>query len=79
MKEIKLADLEGREYTDGQKTTSAALDQGGVLITISTDKLSPVHQQIVSSFIFIQPTQAVTNTSSGGEGDVIFEGEEVVE
>lgn len=79
MKKIKLADLEGREYIDGKKITSIALDQGGVLITIATDILSPVHQQIVSSFVFTQPTQAVTNTSGDGEGDIIFEGEEVVE
>lgn len=79
MKKIKLADLEGREYADGKKITSVALDQGGVLITITTDIISPAHQQIVSSFIFTKPTETMTDTSGGGEGDIIFEGEEVVE
>ena len=79
MKKIKIADLEGREFIDGQKITSIALDQGGVLISITTDSLLPAYQQIVSSFIFIQPTQTTTNTSGGGEGDIVFEGEEVVE
>ncbi|MEK7177523.1 MAG: hypothetical protein AAB705_01710, partial [Patescibacteria group bacterium] len=78
IKKIKLADLDGREFIDGNLITTLALDQGGVLITITTDSLLPAYQQIVSSFIFTQPTQAVSNTT-GDEGDIVFEGEEVVE
>ncbi|VVA44406.1 conserved hypothetical protein [Candidatus Roizmanbacteria bacterium] len=78
IKKIKLADLDGREFIDGNLITTLALDQGGVLITITTDSLLPTYQQIVSSFIFTQPTQAVSNTT-GDEGDIVFEGEEVVE
>lgn len=80
IKETKLADIDGRQFTDKEnQLTTLALDQGGVLITITTDSLSSVHQQIVSSFIFIQPAQTTTGTSGGGEEDIVFEGEEVVE
>ncbi len=79
MKKVKLADLEGREFTEKDKITTLALDQGGVLISITADLLLPVHQQIVSSFIFTQPPQTTTNTSGNGGGDIIFEGEEVIE
>lgn len=78
-KKVNLADLEGREFTIGNKVTTIALDQGGVLISIATDLSLPVHQQIVSSFIFTQPPQITTNTSGDGSGDIIFEGEEVVQ
>ncbi len=79
IKKIKLADLEGREFIDGQKITSIALDQGGILISITTDLLLPAYQQIVSSFIFIQPPQPTINTTGDGSGDVISEGEEVIQ
>lgn len=81
MKKVKLADLEAREFTEKNQITTVALDQGGVLISIITDPVLPVHQQIVSSFIFIQPPQTTTDvsTSGGGEGDIVFEGEEVIE
>lgn len=79
IKEVKLADLDGRQFTiEESQLTTLALDKGGVLISISGNPLS-VHQQIVSSFIFTQSAQT-TNTSNSGEGeDVIFEGEEVIE
>jgi hypothetical protein len=79
IKKVKLADLEGREFTAGNKTTTLALDQGGVLISIITDLTLPIHQQIISSFVFIQPTQTTTNASGDGSGDIIFEGEEVIQ
>jgi len=72
IKKVKLADLDGRQFTTEKgRITTLALDEGGVLITISGNS-SSVHQQIVSSFIFTQSTQTTT-------GDVIFEGEEVIE
>ncbi len=79
MKKVKLADLEGRELTSKNQTTTLALDQGGVLITITTDSLLEAYQQIISSFIFTQPDQTTTNISGDGEGDVFYEGEEVIE
>ncbi len=81
IKKIKLADIDGQEFADGNLITTLALDQGGVLITITADNaLLSAHQQITSSFIFTQPpSQATGNTSKDGEGDIIFEGEEIVE
>ena len=79
IKKVKLADLEGREFTTVNQTITLALDQGGVLISIITDQLLPAYQQIVSSFIFTQPPQTTTDTSEDGEGDIVFEGEEVIQ
>jgi len=79
IKKVKLADLEGREFTTGNQTITLALDQGGVLITITTDLLLPAYNQIVSSFIFSQPAQTTTNISGDESGDIIFEGEEVIQ
>ena len=81
IKKIPLADLDGRQFTDKEnQMTTLALDEGGVLISISGNS-SSAHQQIVSSFIFTQSAQTSSDTSntSDGEGDVIFEGEEVIE
>lgn len=81
IKKIKLADLEGREFTSKNQTTTVALDQGGVFISITTtaDVLLSGHQQIVASFIFTQPAQTTTNTTGGAGEDIIFEGEEVIQ
>lgn len=85
IKKVKLADLEGREFTANNQIVTLALDEGGVLISIITnaeinnDFLLPAHQQIVSSFIFAQPPQTSTDTSGDGGENIIFEGEEVVE
>ena len=83
IKEIELADINGRQFTGKEnQLTTLALDEGGVLISISGNP-SSVHQQIISSFIFTQDAQSTNNTSNGsdvgGEGDIIFEGEEVIE
>lgn len=80
IKETKLADIDGRQFTDKEnQLTTLALDQGGVLISIVGNP-SSVHQQIISSFIFTQTAQTTTDvsTSDGGE-DIIFEGEETIE
>ena len=83
IKKVRLADLDGRQFTDKEnQLTTLALDEGGVLVSISGNPLS-IHLQIVSGFIFTQSAQTTTDTStdSGGSGeeDIIFEGEEVVE
>lgn len=83
IKEVKLADIDGRQFTGKEnQLTTLALDKGGVLISISGNPLS-AHQQIISNFIFTQSAQTATDTSNtsdaGGEGDIIFEGEEVIE
>lgn len=76
IKKIKLADLDGRQFTNKEnQLITLALDEGGVLISVSGNS-SSAHQQIVSSFIFTQSAQATTGTSNE---DIIFEGEEVVE
>jgi hypothetical protein len=70
--------LDGRQFTNKKnQTTTLALDEGGVLISILGNP-STVHQQIVSSFIFTQSAQTTTTDTSSAE-DIIFEGEEVIE
>ena len=83
IKKVRLADLDGRQFTDKEnQMTTLALDEGGVLVSISGNP-SSIHLQIVSSFIFTQSAQTSSDssgTSDGGGGeDIIFEGEEVVE
>lgn len=79
IKETKLADIDGRQFTDKEnQLTTLALDQGGVLISIIGNP-SSVHQQIVSSFIFTQTAQTTTRTSGGEEEDIVFEGEETIQ
>lgn len=83
IKKVRLANLDGRQFTDKEnQLTTLALDEGGVLISISGNPPS-IHQQVVSSFIFTQSAQTSSDsseTSDGGGGeDIIFEGEEVVE
>ena len=83
---LKLADLDARQYDTGSELITGAVDQG-VLFTITTsyktDKTfwQGVHSGIVASFAFAPPPSSGSNSVSvqGGEGDVIFEGEEVVE
>ena len=78
IKKVRLADLDGRQFTNKKnQTTTLALDEGGVLISILGNP-STVHQQIVSSFIFTQSAQTTTTDTSSAE-DIIFEGEEVIE
>jgi len=77
IKKVRLADLDGRQFTNKKnQTTTLALDEGGVLISILGNP-STVHQQIVSSFIFTQSAQTTTTDTSNE--DIIFEGEEVIE
>jgi len=82
IKKVKLADLDGRQFTDKEnQIVTLALDEGGVLVSISSNS-SSIYQQIVSGFIFTQSAQTTTdtsNTSGGGDEDIIFEGEEVIE
>ncbi|MEK7522170.1 MAG: hypothetical protein AAB569_01185, partial [Patescibacteria group bacterium] len=71
----------GRQFTDKEnQLTTLALDQGGVIISIVGNP-SSAYEQIVSSFIFTQTAQTTTDvsTSGGGEGDIVFEGEEIIE
>jgi len=85
---LKLADIDGRQYQINSQIITVALDQG-VLFTITTDLPTEkkaywqkVNNTLISSFAFVAPqnnTSTDTGSSSGGEDDVIFEGEEVVE
>lgn len=83
---IKLADLDARQFEANNAITTIALDQG-VLFTISTNAkkdrdLEKAYKKIVSSFVFVLPSQSIQNSSSGqsgGSSDIIDEGEEVVQ
>ncbi|KKQ01747.1 MAG: hypothetical protein US11_C0004G0017 [Candidatus Roizmanbacteria bacterium GW2011_GWA2_36_23] len=86
---IKIGDVEGRQYLANNQKVSLGLDQDNVLTSITTNPESDkdiffkAHEKIVSSFVFILPSRAESNldqySSSGGEEDVIFEGEEIIE
>ena len=77
IKKVKLADLDGRQFSDKEnQLVTLALDEGGVLVSISGNP-SSIHQQIVSGFIFTQSAQTTTTDTSNE--DIIFEGEEVVQ
>lgn len=85
---LKLADIDARQYQVNSQIITVALDQG-VLFTITVDL--PVEKKdywqkanntLISSFAFVAPqntTSTDTNSSSEGEDDVIFEGEEVIQ
>jgi len=85
LKTIKIADLQGKTYEENNQLVTAFIDQG-VLFTIiadlqkNKDYWSAANQGIIDSFKFVVPeaaSQSTTSDTSGG--DVIFEGEEVVE
>lgn len=88
IKNSKLADLQAKEITTDNKIVILALDQN-TLFTIETDlqdnkKLwTDAYQKLLSSFSFVAPTQSVSEASSSdyseSSGDIIDEGEEVVE
>ncbi len=86
---LKLADIDARQYQVNSQIITVALDQG-VLFTITTnlpaekkDYWQKTNSILISSFAFVTPqnnTSIDTDSSpEGGEEDVIFEGEEVVE
>ncbi len=82
---IKIADLDGRQYIDNNQMKTVAHDQGA-LITIITDFQkdkefwSNSTAKIIATFTFVPPENTSSgSTSTGGEGDVVLEDEEVIE
>jgi len=87
VKKIKLADIEGRQFSEKGKFLTIALDQGALFtFTVTPDKdknfWSDINDKIIQSFSFELPESMPDNTSAtsdSSEEDVIFEGEEVIE
>lgn len=81
---IKLADLDASSFEQNGKLITLAVDVG-TLFTFTVDFQKSkdfwldVNKTILSSLAFQPPATSVENTSESAEGDVIFEGEEVVE
>ncbi|NMB83846.1 hypothetical protein GYA28_00995 [Candidatus Roizmanbacteria bacterium] len=88
VKKLKLADIDARQYQINNQLITVALDQG-VMFTITTeyptdkkDYWKKINDGIISSFAFVEPTvntSAAGGSSSDESGDVVFEGEEIVE
>lgn len=87
IKKIKLADIEGRQFTQKDKFLTIALDQGALFtFTVTLGKEGKywldANNQILKSFQFILPENTENNVPVGDESseeDVIFEGEEIIE
>lgn len=85
--EIKFADIKAKEIKAKDEIITAALDQGALftiqVILIGDDRLwLAAYQNLISTFAFVpppaQPNQAGTGPGDS-TGDVIFEGEEIIE
>lgn len=79
----KLGDLDAIEVKTSDRIMLAALDQG-ILFTVEMPLIeqqfwNPVYDKALTTFTFAQPEVVVAQGSTGSEGEVIFEGEEVVE
>lgn len=86
--DLKLADLDAKQYEMKKNVTTVAVDQG-TLFLITTDYQinkefwTKVTDRIVTSFTFVQPASTAA-TSGGGDStesseEIILEGEEVIE
>jgi len=90
--DIKLADLDAKQYTEKGNVITLALDKG-VLFTITSSSgenvnfWKEINNKIISSFVFALPetTQVDSDATSQSdstdstESDVSFEGEETIE
>ena len=88
--DVKLADLDAKQYTEKGNIVTLALDKG-VLFTLTVSSggnvnfWNEVNNKIISSFAFAAPetTQVTSDTSApaadSGDSDVSFEGEETIE
>lgn len=85
-KKIKLADIDAREISTEEGTVIFGLDEG-VLFKINIDYgqdkdyWQKIKETLVKSFSFIIPTQAPSSgkNSPDAGGDIVDEGEEIVE
>lgn len=86
---LKLGDLTARQFTDRNIKTTVAMDQGNVLFTLTLDPADAgepwdtAYNNIVSNFAFVRPTTSVsqdnTSTDTSSNGDIIYEGEEIIQ
>lgn len=81
----KLGDISAREYRSNSRLVTAAIDHG-ILFTIDvdlqkeSDYWNSVYNSIFSTFSFSTPkADSSSNSSDQSTGDVVDEGEEVVE
>ena len=85
LQKIKLADMDAVQFEKDNKVVTNAFDTGGVLFTITTelkpnrDTMFKLNNMVISSFAFQTPQIPAESNSKSEEGDVIFEGEEVIE
>ncbi len=87
VKNIKLADLEARQFKSKDELITIALDEG-VLFTITVDPKEnkdlwfATNKKIIDTFLFVAPPEEDTNNSipvDESSDEVIFEGEEIIE
>lgn len=90
--DIKLADLDAKQYTEKGNVITLALDKG-VLFTITSSSggnvsfWKEINNKIISSFIFALPetaqvdsdTTSQSDSTDSTESDISFEGEETIE
>lgn len=79
-----LDDVQGLEYISDDQILFAALDQGALFtIDIEPQENSvfwrSVYDSIVSSFTFVPPPEAPAQSAPASSGEIIFEGEEIIE
>ena len=87
IKKIKLAEMDGRQFSEKGKFLTIALDQGVLFtFTVIPEKNKNfwlnVNEKIIKTFAFEPPENTGENTSNNNassEEDVIFEGEEIIE
>ena len=85
LQKLKLADIDAVQFEKDNKVVTNAFDTGGVLFTITTelkpnrDTMFKLNNMVISSFAFQTPQIPAESNSKSEEGDVIFEGEEVIE
>lgn len=80
---IKLGNLEAVEISLKDRLLLGALDQG-VLFTLEIPRVEEVfwmevYNKILSDFSFEQPSNENSQSNTTSQGEIIFEGEEVVE
>ena len=87
LKKVKLGDIEGKELKMKDSIVIIALDNAVLFLiqttyTANAEFWNTAANTISSSFIFIQPTsipQTNSDNEEGGDGSVLFEGEEILE
>lgn len=86
IKNIKLADLDAKQYEENGKIITVAIDSGNILFTITADAAQkeqwrPAYNTLIATFAFIPPEEqnAPPSSSDSDDGGVVFEGEETIQ